>query len=253
MCLKGGRALDSRASTSIRGATAAVVAVALAALTVSALTPAAATAQPTGTTVTTTPGPAPAIVPGNGFLLSKGRFTTIDPPGSVRTKPTAISNRGQVLFKYVDASGSPRAAVRDPRGVYRGIAVPGAVFTEPYDSDEHGRIVGDYADSAGVLHGFLRDTRGRYRTIDVPGAAQSAVFSINRHGEIAGASRTPPGPSTASYGTAGAATAPSTCPAPRRPARSTSTIAARSSAAPSRPPGTRQRPGGLPLAPAASS
>ena len=98
----------------------------------------------------------------------------------------------------MDVGGSPHAAVRDPRGVYRGIAVPGAAFTEPYDSGEHGRIVGDYADSAGVLHGFLRDTRRRYRTIDVPGAAATGAFDINDRRQIVGGSEPPTGnPATA--------------------------------------------------------
>ena len=100
-------------------------------------------------------------------MLSKGRFTALDPPGPVRTKPTAISNRGQVLFKYLDASGAPLAALRDPRGVH--------------------------ADSAGVLHGFLRDANGRYRTVDVPGAAATGLADINDRGQITGSSKPPPG------------------------------------------------------------
>ena len=41
---------------------------------------------------------------GDNILLSDGRFTTIDVPGSVFTQATGINNAGQIVGWYQDAS-----------------------------------------------------------------------------------------------------------------------------------------------------
>jgi hypothetical protein len=81
--------MSSRTSTSVRGGAIAAIAaaVALTALTLTRPAPAQAVAQPTSTT-------APAPPPASGFLLSRGRFTVVDPPGSVRTKTSGHQQPG---------------------------------------------------------------------------------------------------------------------------------------------------------------
>jgi hypothetical protein len=48
----------------------------------------------------------------NGFLLSKGTFTTIDYPGAITTRAFGINPGGDVVGAYVDSSGYTHAFLR---------------------------------------------------------------------------------------------------------------------------------------------
>ena len=43
---------------------------------------------------------------GHGFLLSKGKFTTIDVPGAVYTEADSINVQGDIVGTYADSSGN---------------------------------------------------------------------------------------------------------------------------------------------------
>jgi probable HAF family extracellular repeat protein len=117
-------------------------------------------------------GPKGPSVRSPGFLLDKGRYTTIGAPGEADTRPrTAIP--GFLL----------------DRGRYVKFDAPGAQLeTAPLGIDNRGRVVGNIvlADADRTTHGFLRDRRGRFTTIDVAGAKATAVSRINDHGQIVG-------------------------------------------------------------------
>ena len=96
-----------------------------------------------------------------GFLLQRGRFTMINPPGAKGTQPQGINNRGQIVGKYSNTTGAVSengAKVRGfllDRGRYLRLDVPGAVTSQAFDINDRGQVVGEYQDAAGVFHGYL--------------------------------------------------------------------------------------------------
>jgi uncharacterized membrane protein len=50
----------------------------------------------------------------HGFLLDKGAFTMIDPPGSTFTEAIGINAAGQIVGDYMDASGTLHGFVATP-------------------------------------------------------------------------------------------------------------------------------------------
>jgi probable HAF family extracellular repeat protein len=51
----------------------------------------------------------------HGFLLSRGTFTTIDVPNGNFTNAFGINERGQIVGRYVDASGNVHGFLATPR------------------------------------------------------------------------------------------------------------------------------------------
>jgi uncharacterized membrane protein len=124
----------------------------------------------------------------------KGRFTTIDPPGSLATFATGIDDHGQIVGYYGVTEGNAQSFLRDRSGDITTIEVPGAVTTAPFDINNRGQVVGLYADTEpdasgsvppNSIHGFVW-TRGSVRKIDVRGAIGTAAFDINDRGEVVG-------------------------------------------------------------------
>jgi hypothetical protein len=110
-----------------------------------------------------------------GFVRERnGEFTVAEPPGATLTKPGGINNRGDILFKYLDADGIQRGAVLS-RGVYRPIEFPGAAVTAPLGQNDRGDIVGNYLDQAGASHGFLLTRDGTFTTVDNPDADDNGL------------------------------------------------------------------------------
>jgi uncharacterized membrane protein len=137
-----------------------------------------------------------------GFLRSKrGRFTSIDVPGSQVTGPLKVNDRRQVVGIYLDADGKPNPDGTMPPGVLHGflwddgdfqtIDVPGAVATLPTGINNRGQMVGSYIDAEGAYHGFLRNRRGAVTDIrEAPGAdprmGGTQPVAINDRGQIVG-------------------------------------------------------------------
>jgi uncharacterized membrane protein len=124
----------------------------------------------------------------------KGRFTTIDPPGSLATFANGINDHGEVVGYYGVAEGKAQSFLRDRSGDITTIEVPGAVTTAPFDINNRGQVVGLYADTEpdasgsvppNSIHGFVW-TWASVRKIDVPGAIGTAAFDINDRGEVVG-------------------------------------------------------------------
>ena len=90
----------------------------------------------------------------HGYLLAKGIFVTIDFPGPLSTDALGINGAGQIVGRYVDASGTFHGFLRD-KGAFTTIDPPGSIFTQAIGINSRGEIVGDYLDSSGILHGFL--------------------------------------------------------------------------------------------------
>jgi uncharacterized membrane protein len=121
---------------------------------------------------------------GPGFLLDRGRFTTIDVPDAVlETAPFGISNRGQIVGGY-DSAGFAVHGFRLDRGRYTTIDYPGASRTLALRINARGQVLGLYEDARGGCHGYLLE-RGAFKTIDVPGAPTQAL-GLNDPGDIVG-------------------------------------------------------------------
>ena len=143
----------------------------------------------------------------NGFLLSDGKFTTIDPPGAANNpRPTFtnvdqvsdINDSGQIVGGYTDTSGNTHGYLLS-KGRYTTLDDPNAngVFTFADGINNRGQIVGIYSTQAsvstgstGVVHSFVL-SNGHYTTLDDPNAgtgANQGTFAegINDYGQITG-------------------------------------------------------------------
>jgi hypothetical protein len=85
------------------------------------------------------------------FRSSKGKFTTFEVPGAIRTIGEGINNRGTIVGVYVAA-----------------------------DESVHGFVLRNGDFTTDVLQ------NGNFTTVDVPGAVETQVFSINSKDEIVG-------------------------------------------------------------------
>jgi len=128
----------------------------------------------------------------HGFLLSKGAFTTIDPPGAVFTNPLGINSGGEIVGRF--CTTLPCASDREnvhgflrSEGEFTTIDIPGARGTNAWKINPRGDIVGGYTGADGKKHVFLLSLRKRnFITIDVPGAAEASLDNggINPRGDI---------------------------------------------------------------------
>ena len=134
-------------------------------------------------------------VPGGGFLLSGGTYTTLNPPGSVSTIAEDINNKGQIVGSYY-TSGSNHLThgfIRLSDGSYLTYDDPYAGMSTLHNGTEiRGvndalAIVGDYYDGLNFRHGFF--IQGLFHlTLDDPfaGAGGTQAGGINNQGQIVG-------------------------------------------------------------------
>jgi probable HAF family extracellular repeat protein len=127
-----------------------------------------------------------------GFLLDRGRYTTIEIRGArVETAPLGINDRGEMGGAYDDGNGD-HGFMRDRRGRITTIDVPGARGTAAMKINNRSQITGVYSDTSpdtqdlnAPERGFLLD-RGKLTRIDVPGAVQTRAVGINDRGQVVG-------------------------------------------------------------------
>jgi probable HAF family extracellular repeat protein len=121
---------------------------------------------------------------GPGFLLDRGKFTTIEhPDDTLETQPLGINNRGQVVGGYDTAGFIFRGFLLD-RGRYTTIDVPGSLRSAALRINNRGQILGDYEDGRGGCHGYLLE-KDRLTTIDFPGKPTQAL-GLNDRGQVVG-------------------------------------------------------------------
>ena len=125
-----------------------------------------------------------------GFLLDRGRYTTIEILGArVETAPLGINDRGDIAGAYDDGKGD-HGFMRDRRGRITTIDVPGARGTAAQKINNRGQIAGVYSDTSPDTQipperGFLLE-RGKLTRIDVPDAVQTRAVGINNRGQVVG-------------------------------------------------------------------
>ena len=162
------------------------------AVVLTALSAATASAAPTtmGNHADTSPR-----TPTPGFLLERGRYTTLEVPGAtVETAASGINNGGQIVGGARGGGVPDRGFLRDARGRYTTFRFPGARSTLAQKLNDRGRgqLTGLYSNTTddprdgADLAGFLRDARGRYTRIGVPGARTTTAYGINNRGQVVG-------------------------------------------------------------------
>ncbi|HZM11773.1 MAG TPA: hypothetical protein VFC15_16320 [Candidatus Limnocylindrales bacterium] len=88
----------------------------------------------------------------HGFLLSKGKFTGIQPPASDGDLARGINARGDIVGQFGQADVPHCFLYR--KGTYIIVDPPGSTLSFGRAINARGDIVGYYADSAGANHGF---------------------------------------------------------------------------------------------------
>jgi hypothetical protein len=113
------------------------------AVVVTALTAATAAAAPTTMGEQADARPR-SLTP--GFLLDRGRYTTIEVPGAtVETGAGGINNRGQIVGGARGGGSPDRGFLRDPRGRYSTFRFPGSRSTLAQKINDRGQITGLYS------------------------------------------------------------------------------------------------------------
>ena len=136
------------------------------------------------------PGDSGPRSPAPGFLLDRGRYTTLEVPGAtVETGAGGIDNRGQIVGGARGGGSPDRGFLRDVRGRYRTFRFPGARSTLAQKINDRGQITGYYSNTTDDPRenptGFLLD-RGRYTRIAVPGALTTTAVGVNNRGQVVG-------------------------------------------------------------------
>ncbi|MGH6875856.1 MAG: hypothetical protein ACREHV_00605 [Rhizomicrobium sp.] len=91
----------------------------------------------------------------HGFLLSRGKATTIDHPGGATTLE-GINNKGTISGLYTDTSGNRHGFTYDIKTrKFHEIAVPGSTFVEVWGLNDQGLVALDGENSDGVFVGYI--------------------------------------------------------------------------------------------------
>ncbi|QNI30977.1 hypothetical protein H7849_17925 [Alloacidobacterium dinghuense] len=130
-------------------------------------------------------GPGPKL----GFVQNPdGAITTFnvdDVAEATSTKPTAISQSGQITGIYTDVQGTEQAFLRQRNGTISLFSVGNAVATNPQGISPAGRIAGFWVDGNNEDHGFVRKENGHSVSFDVPGATDTTPVAL-KNGMITG-------------------------------------------------------------------
>ena len=131
----------------------------------------------------------------HGFFLSRGRYFTVDVPGSLIGLPGAlptnlkgINPAGDIVGIYVAPPGSSEGctlAGSPPcikgflmhRGTFSTVLFPGHEGSIPQRITRNGDIYGCYhdADLMVTMHGFVRTASGEFTSVDVPASMSNGA------------------------------------------------------------------------------
>ena len=126
----------------------------------------------------------------NGFLLTNGKFRTVDFPGAVSTALRGINNLGDLSGGYsiVDLDADEFGFIIPRRGPPISFKLPDPAATGIVTGgiNDLRQLVGYYTDATSTLVGFLRQPSGQVVSIVFPGALSTQVFGINDCGIVVG-------------------------------------------------------------------
>src|SRR5262249_24540836 len=107
--------------------------------------------------------PGPATVVSGSFS-----FTAINFPAATRTRARGITDSGNIVGFYSDASGVRHGYLLS-NGTFTTFDPPEAIETRAVSINNAGLIAGNFRDSSGVQHSFFLDG-GVFTIFDFPGA-----------------------------------------------------------------------------------
>jgi probable HAF family extracellular repeat protein len=120
----------------------------------------------------------------HGFLLSGGKYTTIDYPGAIGGTEAFGVNDLKVVVGTRD-NGKNVKGFRYAKGHFVTFGYPNSAETTPTSINDNGEIVGYFIDSNNTTHGFT--LKGKtFKEINVPNSSQTFAVGINRAGDISG-------------------------------------------------------------------
>jgi hypothetical protein len=126
----------------------------------------------------------------HGFLLSEGKFQTVDFPGAVSTALRGINNLGDLSGTYsivdIDAADFGFIVPRRGPAISFKLPEPGATGIVVGGINDLRQLVGYYTDATSTLVGFLRQPSGQIVSVIVSGALSTQVFGINDCGNVVG-------------------------------------------------------------------
>jgi hypothetical protein len=123
-------------------------------------------------------------------LQARSGFIVFQVPGANQTNPSYLSNSGDVVGTFSDASGY-HGFIRSPDGTFTTIDVPGSTTTDANEVDKDGTIIGSYTAPKGTRgsywNGFIRSADGTITTFAAPHATHNTNFTaFAKNGWIAG-------------------------------------------------------------------
>jgi hypothetical protein len=127
----------------------------------------------------------------NGFLDTKGVFTTINCVLENETVLTGINKKGEIVgtYYYVGGGGGTHGFIYEGNNscfdVIASLKGANGATTNVWGVNDSGEIVGFYKDSAGNYQGFLY-VKGKFTSIECKGATQTRPYGIRNDGVIAG-------------------------------------------------------------------
>ncbi|PYX05112.1 MAG: hypothetical protein DMG88_22555 [Acidobacteria bacterium] len=123
----------------------------------------------------------------HGFVLRKGKFKAIDPPGSMFTFARSINARGEIVGFYFDANFNLHGFY-SYKGQFATIDIPNSTETRAEGINDVGVISGEYVDLNGIEHGFLLQG-GNVKSVDVPqsfSTESTDIWTVANNGGFAG-------------------------------------------------------------------
>ena len=88
-----------------------------------------------------------------GFVLSRGQYATINPPGATVSYVSAIGPAGELVGSYWNDTGGHGFIYRN--GGYHTIDVPGGTYTTINAVNSLGTLVGTYQNASGVVLSYV--------------------------------------------------------------------------------------------------
>ncbi len=124
-----------------------------------------------------------------GYLYSKGKFTTIDasPFPADSTALVGINNSGQIIGSYgTSGTYNYNHSFLDFGGVFTPIAYAGQIATTVSSINDHGTVVGGISNDSFATGSAFTYENGTFATFSVPGAADTFANGIDDYGRIVG-------------------------------------------------------------------
>jgi uncharacterized membrane protein len=121
----------------------------------------------------------------HGFLLTGGKYKTLDVPGSNgNTTAAAINNAGNIVLYWDDPSGNFESALYNGK-TYKAINVTGATNSFAEGINTNGDVVYWWANSTGI-YGALRQGTKFSKFSDPQGVGNTHAWGLNAHNQIVG-------------------------------------------------------------------